>query len=230
MFIFPAHRFNPETVKAGVAERVLSGGESLSGDQDVIAVDGGGRWTITYGGIDLEGVGLLRLWDQWVSFMGGGVTRFLVPLLTLDTAPRPFAGRGLACPSDILADDPSFPTSVGFALPHITAVTVGVAALRATTITITVTRGARIAGGEVFSVGNRAHRIERVVSRPTASSAQCVISPPLRAAVSSGTAVNFDWPVVQCRLAPGQDLTPERDWSGNAIVSLTFLEDFGDVE
>lgn len=225
MFIFPAHRFNPDPVKAGLSERVITGGESLSGDTDVISTDGGGRWEITYAGMALDDPDLQRLWEQWTSHMGGGVTPILVPILALDTAPRPVAGSAPARPSDLYADDDAFPTAVHFAAPYIAAHLAADAALRATSLSILITQGARILGGEQFSLANRAHKIERVTAR-SGMQATCIISPPLRAAATSGDAVNFEWPVVQCRLATGQDLTPERAWDGSSTVSASFVEDF----
>lgn len=229
MFIFPVHLFNPASIKAGVVENVISGGQALSGDEDVIATDGGGRWQITYSGITLRTVEQERKWDAWASYLGGGTRAVLVPLLSLRTAPRPIAGNGLARPSAIYADDPYFPTEVRFASPYIAAETVGNAALRSTTLTINVTQGARIQGGERCSVGGRAHKIERVQSRPSEMHAVCRVSPPTRAAISGGSDVEFGWPVVQCKTAIGQDLIPDMAFGRNGVVSITFVEDFSDA-
>jgi len=227
--IFPAHRFNPPQIKAGVVENVISGGVALSGDEDVISTDGGGRWRVTYSGIAIRTVALQRLWDQWVSHMAGGAQPILLPLVSLTTAPRPFAGNGLARPSAIYANDSQFPTEVRFASPYIVATTVGAVAPRATTITIAVAQGARIQGGERCSIGSRALKIERVLSRPTQMSAVCKVSPPTREAIASGTSVNFEWPVVQAKAVPGQDLDPDIAYGRNGTVSITFVEDFSDV-
>lgn len=227
MFIFPVHLFNPASIKAGVVENVISGGQALSGDEDVIATDGGGRWQITYSGINLRTAEQERKWDAWASHLAGGARAIYVPLVSLRTAPRPVAGVGLARPSAIYADDPYFPTEVRFASPYIVAQTVGAAALRATTLTILVTQGARIQGGEKFSINGRAHKIERVTAR-NGMQATCIISPPTRAAIGAGTAVEFGWPYVQCKAAIGQDLIPDMSFGRNGAVSVTFVEDFSD--
>lgn len=225
MFIFPAHRFNPGIVKAGVASRVIYGGTSLAGDQDVIATDGGGWWEIVYSEIDLDSVELQRLWEMWTSHMAGGVQAFLVPVLSLETAPRPVAGNGLAMPSAIYADDDDFPTEVRFASPYIVAEVGASAALRATTLIIEVTQGARIMGGEKFSIGARAYKVERVTAR-SGLQATCTISPPLRAAVAPGDAVNFEWPAVLCHLVPGQDLNPSMQFGMHGSINVAFQETF----
>jgi len=228
MFVFPAHLFNPQTVRAGIMPNVISGGTAISGDETVIQTDGGGRWRIEYNGIDIDDPELERLWDQWVSYLSGGSRTVLVPLLSLATAPRPYVGGPDADPSNMIWDDDAFPTFVRFASPHIIANTVGAAALRATTTTINVAQGARIRGGEKFSSGNRAYLIERVTAR-TGQQATCIISPPLREPFAAGAAVNFEWPLVQCRAEIGQSLIPEMEMGMYSTVSISFVEDFSNA-
>lgn len=224
--IFPVHLFRPSAVKADVRASLISGGVSLSGEEDVIQTDGGGRWEITYSGINLRTPEMLRLWDMWTSFMPGQV--FLVPLVSVSTSPRPSAAGGLARPSAILANDKHFPTEVKYAAPYIVAQAAAAAALRSTSLAINVSQGARIQGGERFSIGERAFKIERVVSQ-SGQQATVKVSPPARSAVSAGAAVNFEWPVVCCRLAMGQDLAPDIAWGRRAEVSISFVEDFSDA-
>lgn len=225
--IFPTHRFNPQNIKADVVPTMIDGGTAINGDHTTIQTDGGGRWEITYSGIMLRGPATIRLWDAWTAYMPGRV--FLVPLVSLLTAPRPASGSHPARPSQIAADDPFFPTSVGYASPYIEAVTVGAAALRATQLTINVTRGARIEGGEKCSIGGRGFKIVRVIAR-TGQQATVVVSPPARAAIPAGSAVTFDWPVVRCKLVMGQDLAPMLAFGRRAEMSISFVEDFSSVE
>lgn len=228
LYIWPAHIFNPTSIKADPVENVITGGAALNGDEDVIATDGGGRWKITFGGIVLRSPKLIRAWDAWTSHMAGGARAFLAPLVSGQTAPRPFAGSGIARPSALHADDDLFATAVGYASPFIVATTVGNAALRATALTINVAQGARLNGGEKFSIGRRAHKVERVTAR-AGQQATVIISPPLRQAVAGGSAVNFEWPVVQAKLIPGQDLTPDLAFGRRADMSISFVEDFSDA-
>ncbi|PZR42788.1 MAG: hypothetical protein DI537_62450 [Stutzerimonas stutzeri] len=225
--IFPAHRFNPATVQADIVAQVISGGQALSGDEEVIQTDGGGRWQIAYTDIDLDDRAMRRFWNQWTSFIAGGAEVFLVPLLSLEDAPRPFGGEGLLDPSDIADDGSAFPESVAFASPYIVARVAADAALRATTLQIEVTQGARIVGGETFSVGERAYRIERVLSS-AGDTATCRIKPPLRASVAVDNLVNFDWPVVRCRGVVGQDLGADVLNGQFATVAISFVEDFSE--
>lgn len=224
--IFPAHLFNPQAIKADVKATEISGGTALNGDETTILTDGGGRWGITYSGISLRTPRLLRLWNMWSSHMPGRA--FFVPLVSLHTAPRPIAGGSLARPSAIEANDDDFPTSVRYAAPYISAHLALGYAVRATQMSITVAQGARIEGGERLSVAGRAFTIERVLSRD-GQTAVVTVSPPARAAASTGDEVNFEWPVVQCKLVPGQDLAPDLAFGQRAQVAISFVEDFSDA-
>jgi len=228
VYIFPSHFFNPTNVRAGVVSTVISGGTAISGDETVIQTDGGGRWRIEYSDIDIGDPELERLWNQWVSYLRGGARAVLVPVLSIRTAPRPYVGGDDTDPSDLFWDDDAFPTFVRYASPHIVANLVGDAPLRATSLTLNVSQGARIRGGEKFSIGNRAYLIERVTAR-AGQQATCVISPPLRAGVANGSAVNFEWPLVQCRAELGQSLIPDMELGMFSNVSISFVEDFSNA-
>ena len=226
MPVFPTHLLNPQTIKADVRPTMIDGGTAINGDTTEIQTDGGGRWEIIYSGITLRTPQMIRLWDAWTSYMPGKA--FLVPLASLLTAPRPASGLHPARPSAISGDDPMFPESVAFAQPYIEAATVGNAALRATQLTINVSRGGRIQGGEKCSIGGRGFKIERVIARDQ-QQATVIVSPPARAAIPSGSAVNYDWPVVRCKLVPGQDLAPALLFGKRAEMSISFVEDFSDA-
>lgn len=230
MLTFPTHLFNPAAIKLRPAGSTITGGESLSGETDTIRTDGGGYWAIQMSGIELLTPDLIRAWRAWEDTLDGGVEKVLVPVADVRMAPR-VPGDA---PGALLAGstDPYFPEAVGFATPWIVAVTVGAAALRATQIEINVTTGSPVKGGEYFAIdhggtiGKRVHRIRRVLSRPTASRAVVSIRPPLRAAVASGVAVDFDWPAVVAKLAPETDISPDIEFGRRATVDISFIEAF----
>lgn len=219
MKVFPLHLFNPTTIKARIAMKTISGGVSLSGEEDVIVTDGGGRWEISFSGIGLDDPSLLRTWDAWLDHLDGG-TVCLVPVPSLEIAPRPYLGLHPSDPSDIVADHPVFPTSVEFAEPYITAQAAGATVLRATQLAITVTRGAELSGGEKFSVGGRLHRVGENLGGNLWK-----IAPPTREPIASGAALNFDWPLLQCRMQPG-DFSAPVEWGQFADGQITFVEAF----
>lgn len=225
--IFPTHLFNPTGIKADVVPNTISGGTALNGDETVIQTDGGGRWEITYSGIVLRTPQQIRRWDAWTSYMPGRA--FYVPLVSLLTAPRPVAAGYLARPSSLDDGDELFPNSVGYAAPYIVAQTVGSTSVRDTQLTINVSQGARVEGGEKCSINGRGFKIERVLSR-SGQQATVVVSPPARVAIPAGAAVNFEWPVVQCKLALGQDLAPNLSFGRHAEMAISFVEDFSDAD
>jgi len=227
MFIFPAHRFNPDPVTAEPVPRKVSGGVALNDVEDEIITDGGGRWQISYGEFDVDEPELSRLWTQWQGFIGRGEP-FLVPILSLETAPRPTAGGGLMDPSNLYDDDDAFPTEVRFGTPYIIAQLAGDVPLRGTTMTINVIQGARIKGGEKFSIGVRGFAIERVLSR-SGQQATVLVNPPSRKALPAGSPVNFEWPVVQCRAVAGQNLAVAMSLGMYGSTSISFVEDFSDA-
>lgn len=224
MFIFPAHLFNPSSVKASVIGRVITGGEAINGDIDAIATDGGGRWQITYSGIELVNPKVMQQWEAWEAYLDGGAMDCLVPLLTLGRANRPFGGGQPARASGLVYDDLLFPTSLAYAAPYIEATVTANAALRATELTINVTRGAPLEGGETFSIDGRAYRVQRVKSRPDTMTVIVDIRPPLRAALTSGDELNFTLPTVKCRLMPNSDIGLDIFQNKTSNVSITFME------
>jgi hypothetical protein len=79
--------------------------------------------------------------------------------------------------------------------------------------------GAPLSGGERFSVGERGYRVIRALG-----SGQYHIEPPLREAVTAGASVNFDWPAVKCRVAPGESFAPTLRIGRYGDASIRFLE------
>jgi hypothetical protein len=217
--IFPAHLFNPNGVRSYIERKTLSGGTSLSGVEDTVIIDGGGRWRIEYTDIGLDDPTALKRWDAWNGYLNAGTADVLVPMLSLETAPRPAFGRGLMPPSDLFTNDPLFPTITQFQSPYIVATVTEAAPLRATTVNIALSRGSEITGGEKVSFGDRGYRIRRPLGGDAYQ-----IEPPLRAAVPAGTDANFDWPVVRCRAVPGEDWSPAVEMGRFADTAISFVE------
>lgn len=218
-YVFPAHIFNPREVSARIVESVISGGKALSGDEDVIATDGGGRWEVSYSGITLRSPTQIRAWEAWEGELARGITDVLVPMLSLGSANRSSHGRGLMAVSKLLYDDPVFPSVVSYSAPHIVAHLGAGASVRATSLNIVVDKGAPLTGGEKFSLAGRGYRVVRETSPGIFK-----VEPPLRDAASSGAACNFDWPTVKCRSAPGESWSPTIEYGRRAEVSIRFLE------
>ena len=231
MLTFPTHLFKPRTIQLRRSGAVITGGESLMGETDTIRTDGGGYWTVQMSGIELMTPDLIRAWRAWEDHLDGGVTKALVPVADVRQAPRPIVAGVATSPGPLLADsaDPYFPEAVGFATPWIIAETVGDAGLRSTQLTINVTQGDILKGGEILAIdhatsGRRIYRIMRVVSRPTATSAVVRIRTPLREDVADGTACDFDWPSLVATLLPEIETAPDIEQGRHASVSIAFRE------
>lgn len=233
MDTFPIHLFNPAVIKPALSRRTISGGESLSGDTDVISIDGGGRWEVSFGGIELIEDDQVAAWNVWDMHLANGVTQCVVPIALPRQAPLPFIGNEYPEMGELEAssDDPYFPNAEGRAVPSVLATIDEAAALRATELTITIVRGRRLKGSEPFTIvhptaAERIYRVKRVLSWSD-QTAVVQIEPPLREAVAADTPADFDWPRFVARAAPSQDLAPEIEFGTANPVSITFVEAFG---
>lgn len=231
-YVFPTHLVNPTSLKPTKIRRVLSGGQSLTQVEDVVEIDSGGLWSWTLSGIALYSPKLLRLWEAWDNHLGGGSVECWLPVASVKTSPRPSAGGGLMTPSNLVYDgDEFFPTDVRRASAYITSSMTSAAAMGATQISLTILQGARVMGGEKFSIihpnGPGLYSIGRAISR-SGQSATVQIWPPLRDDVSNGALLNFDWPMMRARLQPGYDMSGAIEY-GVSDVEVSFIEATGNA-
>lgn len=217
--IFPVQLFRPKAVNARPVANTISGGRSLSGIEDVIATDGGGRWLVEYSEIQLRTPEQLRAWSAWAGYLAGGTTECLVPILSLPTGPRPFAWDAPTRVAKLVSNDPVFPTEVSYSTPHIVATLTAPAALRATSLTIDLASRGEIKGGEKFSIGGSGFRIIRETAPGVFQ-----VTPPAREPIAAGAEVNFDWPVVRCRLQPNLDMEAAINLGRFMTPSIVFVE------
>lgn len=226
---FPVQIFNPANIKVELVSRVIATPESINGNSQAIRTDGGGYWRCGYENISLIDSDTIRCARAWDGYMGGGGVEFIVPVADIRHAPRPEVGGRLMSPGPLLVtgSDPYFPEALGYASPVVVA-SAGAAALRATSLNITVTRGTRVKGGQYFSVthptkGRRMYRTGRVLSR-VGQSAVVEIDPPLREAISADTSLDFDWPSFLATLVPETDTGLNIFLGRSAQISYLFRE------
>lgn len=228
---FPAHLFNPASVKMARLGQVVTSPATISGAVQALRTDGGGLWQINYGAMLLRTLDQVRAWRAWEGELAGGAGVVNVPVLDLRFAPRPLQGGRLMRPGSLANGsdvDPYFPEVVGYGSPVVIA-TISPAGLRSTTVTINVSQGSRAAGGQTFEVnhptwGKRVYQTGRVISRD-GQSTTLRIWPPLREDITSTTIINFDWPCLACRLVPDSDISPELS-VGRGSVTASFIEAF----
>lgn len=205
MDFWPWDLLTPNVERWRLQGVTVNGGVSLAGTPRVSRTDGGGIWVGEQTFL-LHGRDRIKAARAIEAGLDGGVGEIVAwsfeepfaPGLTLESVPH----------SD---GSPFSDGSEYLTAPH-GAVTTASAALRATTLSITMVSGV-IQGGENFSIvhptkGWRRYRIARV------DGDEITIRPPLREAVEAGTELNFLRVGCACRLANPEEflgaLTPER--------------------
>ncbi|WP_447724646.1 hypothetical protein [Sphingomonas koreensis] len=187
--VFSPCIFAPDGIEADLTQRVISGGTSLSNQEDTIATDGGGSWFFELAEPYLDEVPIARAWRALSGYLGDGRPTIV---RICDARHQPSAGFATAPHSD------GTPFSDGSEyLSGSTEVSVTAdAPLRGTTLAIddsTIPDG--LGGGERFSIAHPG-MLERLYQITEIGEDGATISfvPPLREAVTAGTLLNFDDP------------------------------------
>lgn len=222
MLVFPTCFFGIYAKDVDIEMAKMSGGVALNGEEDVIASDGGGRWYAEMGDIALTSRNKIMAWRAFKAATGGGVDRFIFPIC--DARHQPTNGRSQVPHSDgtSFSDDSLY--SQGDCAAELTAD----AALRATTISISMALGKPLIGGERFTIVHpamreRAYSVGRILAQ-TDTSATIQFHPPLREAAPAGTAVDFNNP----RFVAGIDGAMRAPLANPRFASgaVRFVEDF----
>jgi hypothetical protein len=194
MKVFPICLFSPDGVDADIDRRTVSGGTALSGEEDLIATDGGGRVFVEFSNFYLDDPQVALAYRALSAGSDGGATPFVVPFC--DSKHQPTIGT-ITVPH---SDDTPFSDDSEYEQFDASAVVASDAALRATAMTLTEIELARdLVGGEWFTIvhpvhGDRAYRLIEV------DGPAIKFRPPLREAVTAGTAVDFANPRCVMRL------------------------------
>ena len=201
----------------------------------VLNLSGGGFWQIECQ-FSAQSVDEVRGLRAWSAYLDKGATEFILPLLDLRFAPRPTIAGKLVKPGAVSTADNYFSEEAGYGSQIIVANSVSAAALRATSVTIRVTQGSSIRGGEHFSIehasaGWRLYRVARV-THASGDLFTCEIRPPLREAIGENEAIEFDMPRCVMRITPDKAYDMELAISLLKIggsVSTSFFESFDSV-
>lgn len=185
--IFPTRLFGFLETEYDIERQTLKGGTALSGEQDVISTDGGGRVFAELSDGSLVDRGPTLAWRALLTQLEEGVTPIVVPFC--DARYTPYATGGGHVPH---SDKTPFADQARYFGSGFVS-TVGAAALRATSLALSPTLPRPLIGGEWFSIehptkGWRAYRIASV------DGATVTFRPPLREAVPNDAAVEFAEP------------------------------------
>lgn len=197
MRVFPTHLFGFSDIDPDIDRRTITGGAALSGSEDVIATDGGGRVFVEFGDPYLDEPDLARAWRAISDVLQGGVTPVIVPLADL----RHQQGREVRVPRSL-----PFWTEAEYATGTSGVTLAADAALRATTLQLAFAYVpfVPLQAGIWLSIDHatirhRAYRIAEVVSQ-SGTAATVKLSHPLRIATTAGLAVELTDPRCVMRL------------------------------
>lgn len=231
-YVWPFRLLTPARQKTTLTRQIVRGGFTLTGDEVVGRLDGGGRWTTELAEIQVRDRDRINAARAWSAHLDGGATDVVMPIWDLAFAPRGWRAGKLALPGRAEPGEPRdwFNQPVGFGEPLMVADLAASAPLRATSLRISLAQGAGLAAGQHFSIehptkGWRLYRIARVTSPGTTATVE--IRPPLRAAVSAGMAVEFDVPRCLMRVTPesAAGLEPDIEMLRRGLpISATFRE------
>lgn len=222
LIVFPTWRFPFRSKDFDVEQALVSGGTAINGNEDVIASDGGGRWYADLGDADLFRRDRVLLWRSFKSAVQYGAKPFIFP--ACDIRHQPTNGAAGVHHSD----GASFFDGTLYSGSDCAAEVAVDAPLRATQLSISMSLGKPLLGGERFTIVHpemreRCYQIGRVLALSD-SAATFQFHPPAREAVPAGTEVDFINPRSVMRLdgSMSAPLAGPR-W---ATGSVRFVEDF----
>lgn len=229
----PPGRMTAPQIVGGAVE----GGRTLSGLTSAADMTGGGLVSVKYGSIPLSNwtPDAQRYWSWLSAYLAGGVRSILVPLLVDRISPlQGGLKQQVVVPHSTGA---LFSTGAGYRIGTVGA-WVGAAPVNAGTLTINVTGGAKLFGGEWFELthasrGSRAYCVTEIDSATPVADGWTAyvigIRPPLRDAIADGAAASFDRPKTLMRLAPGTTMANEIERFWYSTPEVSFIESFGSI-
>lgn len=218
---WPDEILRPTNVSFDLDSRSLAGPASVSGATQVVASDAG-IWKATLGSVIVKSRQAVILHRALAALLEGRLGSILIPLCRAyqpSTDEAETAGDYEQVPhSDgaFHSDDSGYVIS-----PIIDVVAAANAAVRATTLLVTVNYAGEIQPGQHFSIGERLYRIRSYDS----TTGTMTIRPPLREAVTAGGRLEFDDPVCKMRLANDDGMDLELALRKFGTPSIQFVED-----
>lgn len=231
MYLWPFRLLPPLSARWYRQGATQLGPVSIDGaQQQASRTDGGGLWRLdcTFSANTRARILALRAWHEYLD---AGTVEFLMPVLDLHFAPRNTVAGVPQKPGSPTPATDCFSESGSYGSPMMVASVVEDAALRATSLAISMTQGASPEAGQIFSinhasVGWRKYNIQRIADS-AGDAFTLAIRPPLREAVSADDAIEFDMPRCVMRLHPESANAlslPVEMLNGGGTVSASFIE------
>lgn len=231
-YLFDTAYFAPAKIKdPWLSGRVIESGQTVSNIMPVVKTDGGGLWRVGFSSISLRTRERVLAWRAWINNHDGGAAPIIVRFPELRQAPTISGGSEV----DLVALDGSLITALDGSTIS-TGSTPGVvchggAALRATTIRITVSAGSVLLPGQRFSalhavMNKRCYEIGQVLDDDGAGTYQVTIRPPLREALSDGETLDFRDPGCLMRAVDPEAVAADIDLLRFGGAGVDFIETF----
>ncbi|RWP19266.1 MAG: hypothetical protein EOR00_09160 [Mesorhizobium sp.] len=217
---WPIHRLRARDVAFDISPRSLAGPSSVSGYTQVTASDAG-LWRATLGGIIVKSRAEVLAFRAIANLLEGRLGNILIPLCRA-YQPVPDGAVEAGLYEDVPhSDDALFDDDTGYVGTVIDVVAAAPAAVRAVSMTVTVNYAGDIEPGQHFSLGSgRLYRVRTF----DADTGAMTFRPPLREAVAAGDAMNFDDPVLLCRLAEDSGMNLELSLRRFGSPTVSFIE------
>lgn len=232
LFHFPIVVLWEARVMWELTSQLVGSGQTASGVSPKARIDGGGAWKASLSEINLLNNDARRAFRSMSAICDGGALPIVLPMrLSPDVPYLESAGELLTEYDDILhTDDVTFESGVGYQVGTIDATLSADALLGDTELTIAISYGGDLEGGEHFSIDHPVmrHRLYRIrtIKDNGDGTWDVTIRPPLRADTAADTLLNFNSPKCVMRLASGDamDASFESQWF--ARPSVDFIEAF----
>lgn len=210
--IWPATLLVPADAKLSPLVANSSGGQAFGGSEQIVG-NTPGRWKLELNNIYLSSAAQIGAWHQVEGALNGRANTVLVPIYDYPRAPWPVVrGKQITTGSPIAA--------------FVTAdVPVG-----AVTASIEVQVGSELQGYEHFGFNQKVYRLTTILSVDTGGAYPIYsvkFKLPCRALIPSGSAIDFNDPMLRCRLDTDDAMAIKGGielWR-RAAPSLTLYED-----
>lgn len=230
----------PRQARLQAMAQTIASGPAIGGAEQSIG-NTPGRWKLTLSEIPLATPLAINTWTQIERTLQGRSNTVGMPVYEYTRAPwplHPITGRPLTLVSQLAALNKAYPGNpllegVDFSgwTDVIQAVSVGDTPAGAMSITIEVTFGAALKGWETFGYSEKVYGISAITGTGLISgfpTYTCNVWPPVRTDIPNGSALEFDDPVLRCRLETddGMALKDGLDLHRFALASVTMVEDY----
>lgn len=213
----------PRTVSFDVASRTLAGPSAASGFTQVSA-SSAGIWKATFADVRVATEQHALAWRAISALLEGRLGSILVPLCR-GYQPKPDGAEAAGLWDPVPhSDDAFFDDDTGYVGRVIDVQLTSALVKGAVSADVTINVAGDIQPGQHFSLGERLYRIKSVTSTG-ATSATITFTPPAREAASAGDNLEFDDPVVRCRLASDTEMDLPLEMRRFASPTVNFIED-----